>query len=53
MVFAAPAGAVIWLVSTIHVSDISLANWSIEYLDGFGLLLGLNGVILLAYIVVF
>ena len=51
MLFAAPAGAVIWLVSNIHISDVSLANWSIEYLDGFGLLLGLNGVILLAYIV--
>ena len=51
MVFAAPAGAVIWLISNIHISDISLANWSIEYLDGFGLLLGLNGVILLAYLV--
>jgi ferrous iron transport protein B len=51
VVFAAPAGAVIWLISNLHVSDISLANWSIEYLDGFGLLLGLNGVILLAYIV--
>ena len=51
MLFAAPAGAVIWLISNISVSDISLANWTIDYLDGFGLLLGLNGVILLAYIV--
>jgi ferrous iron transport protein B len=51
IVFAAPAGAVIWLIANIHVSDQSLANWSIEYLDGFGLLLGLNGVILLAYVV--
>lgn len=51
MVFAAPAGAVIWLISNSYMSDISLANWSIEYLDGLGLLLGLNGVILLAYIV--
>ena len=51
VVFAAPAGAVIWLISNIDISDQSLANWSIEYLDGFGLLLGLNGVILLAYIV--
>ncbi len=51
MVFAAPAGAIIWLISNIHVSDTSLANWTIDYLDGFGILLGLNGVILLAYIV--
>lgn len=51
MIFAAPAGAVIWLVANIHIADISLANWTIGYLDGFGLLLGLNGVILLAYII--
>jgi ferrous iron transport protein B len=51
IVFAAPAGAVIWLISNISFADTTIANWSIEYLDGFGLLLGLNGVILLAYIV--
>lgn len=51
VVFAAPAGAVIWLISNISISDSSIANWSIDYLDGFGWLLGLNGVILLAYIV--
>lgn len=51
IVFAAPAGAVIWLTANIDVEGISLANWMIDFLDEFGFLIGLNGVILLAYIV--
>lgn len=51
MVFAAPAGAVIWLISNIMIGDHSIAYWMIHGLDGFGWLLGLNGVILVAYIV--
>ena len=51
MVFAAPAGAVIWLISNIYVGDLSLANITIDWMDGFGLFFGLNGVILLAYVV--
>ncbi|MGK0253313.1 MAG: ferrous iron transport protein B [Mariniflexile sp.] len=51
IVFAAPAGAVIWLISNIFIGNESIAAWTIHSLDGFGFLLGLNGVILLAYIV--
>jgi ferrous iron transport protein B len=51
IVFAAPAGAVIWLISNIYIGNESIAAWIIDSLDGFGFLLGLNGVILLAYIV--
>jgi ferrous iron transport protein B len=51
VVFAAPAGAVIWLVANISVGGASLADHLVGFLDPFGLLLGLNGVILLAYIV--
>lgn len=51
MVFAAPAGAVIWLISNVSIGDHSIAAWAIDYMDGFGLFIGLNGVILLAYIV--
>ena len=50
IVFAAPAGAVIWLISNIYIGNESIAVWTIESLDGFGFLFGLNGVILLAYI---
>jgi len=51
IVFAAPAGAVIWLISNVYVGNKSIASWTITSLDGFGFLSGLNGVILLAYIV--
>ena len=51
VVFAAPAGAVIWLAGNIHIGDQSIAQHVVAGLDPFGILLGLNGVILLAYIV--
>jgi len=50
-VFAAPAGAVIWLISNIHVGGASLAVHAIHSLDPVAILIGLNGVILLAYVV--
>ena len=51
VIFAVPAGAVIWLSSNIIVGDASLAEHFINFTHPFGLLLGLNGVILLAYVV--
>ena len=51
VLFAMPAGAVIWLISNVTVGGTSLAQLSVDWLDPFGLLLGLNGVILLAYVV--
>ena len=51
VVFAVPAGAVIWLVSNIHLGGSSLAAHAVTSLDPIGLLIGLNGVILLAYVV--
>lgn len=51
VVFAVPAGAVIWLISNFDIGDQSIALWLIDGLDPFGVLIGLNGVILLAYIV--
>lgn len=51
VVFAAPAGAVIWLISNIQIGGESIAAIMINSFDGFGWLIGLNGVILLAYIV--
>ena len=50
IIFAAPAGGVIWLVSNIYIGDNSIAANLIQFFDGFGFLIGLNGVILLAYI---
>ncbi|MBI1282009.1 MAG: ferrous iron transporter B [Anaerolineaceae bacterium] len=51
LVMAAPAGAVIWLASNVMIGDTSIAAFMVNLLNPFGLLLGLNGVILLAYIV--
>jgi ferrous iron transport protein B len=51
VMMAAPAGAVIWLASNIVIGDMSIAGHLVNLLNPFGLLLGLNGVILLAYIV--
>lgn len=51
LVMAAPAGAVIWLTSNIFIGDNSIAGHMVNWLNPVGLLLGLNGVILMAYIV--
>jgi len=51
IVFAIPAGAAIWLLSNISVGNQSIAEYIINFFDPFGLLIGLNGVILLAYII--
>ena len=48
---AAPAGAIIWILANIHIGDTSLARAISDWLNPFGLLLGLDGVILLAYII--
>ena len=51
VMFAIPAGAVIWLVSNISLGGVSVAEHSVVWLNPLGLLIGLNGVILLAYVV--
>ena len=51
VVFAVPAGALIWLLANLRVGGGSVAEYMIGGMDPFGLLLGLNGVILLAYVV--
>jgi ferrous iron transport protein B len=51
VVFAAPAGAVIWLVANITIGGQSLAEYIISFLNPLGILIGLNGIILLAYII--
>jgi ferrous iron transport protein B len=51
IVFAVPAGAVIWLVANIYIGDLSLAEHIVNFMDPFAFLIGLNGVIILAYII--
>ncbi len=50
VVFALPAGAAIWLSTNIHIGGASIAEHLIRLLDPVGLFIGLNGVILLAYV---
>jgi ferrous iron transport protein B len=48
---AAPAGAVIWLLGNVDIAGVSLAEHLVHFLNPIGLFVGLNGVILLAYVV--
>jgi ferrous iron transport protein B len=51
VVFALPAGAAIWLSANVFIGDQSIAAWFVHGADPFARLIGLTGVILLAYIV--
>ena len=51
VLFAVPTGAVIWLISNISVGGAALAEHGVAMLDPVGVAIGLNGVILLAYVV--
>jgi ferrous iron transport protein B len=51
VVFAMPAGAVIWLIANVTIGGQPVAEYMINFLNPLGLLIGLNGVILVAYIV--
>ncbi len=51
MLTAAPAGAVIWLLANVDAGGQSLADHAIGYLTPLGQTIGLDGVILLAYVI--
>jgi ferrous iron transport protein B len=48
---AAPAGAIIWILANVPFGNGTLATAIVEWLNPLGLLLGLDGVILLSYII--
>ncbi len=50
---AAPAGLVIWLMANVKINDISLLGHIAQFLDPFASLMGLDGVILVAFILGF
>lgn len=50
---AAPAGLILWLLANITVGDMTLLAHCSEFLDPFAHLLGMDGVILLAFILGF
>jgi ferrous iron transport protein B len=51
IIFAIPAGVVIWLVGNITIGGETIANIFINWSNPFAIILGLNGVILLAYVI--
>jgi ferrous iron transport protein B len=51
IIFAIPAGVVIWLVGNVTIEGESIANIFINWINPFAFILGLNGVIFLAYII--
>jgi ferrous iron transport protein B len=53
LVVAAPAGLLIWLMANVYIDGTSILNITSGYLDPFAKLLGLDGVILLAFILGF
>ena len=52
IVFAAPAGAIIWLICNIQIGSQPIALWLIHGLDPIGIFIGLNGVITLGHTLV-
>jgi len=51
--FAAPAGLCIWILSNLSIEGVSLLNRMTAFLDPFAGLMGLDGVILVAFILGF
>jgi ferrous iron transport protein B len=50
---AAPAGMVIWLMANLSIGDVTLLSLCSGFLDPFATMIGLDGVILLAFILGF
>jgi ferrous iron transport protein B len=50
VVFALPAGAILWLSANITIGGTSIAVILVNWLNPLGLLLGMNGIILAAYL---
>jgi len=48
---AAPAGAVIWILANVYVADTSLAQHTADFLGPLGHAIGLDGAVLLTYII--
>ena len=53
VVVAAPAGAIIWLIANIWIGDSSVLQYCTDFLDPFGRFIGLDGVIVMAFILGF
>jgi len=50
---AAPAGLIIWIFANVTINEISVLSYCSSFLDPLGRLMGLDGVILMAFILGF
>lgn len=50
---AIPAGLIIWIMANVFINDISILNYSANFLNPFAKLIGLDGYILMAFILGF
>lgn len=53
VIVAAPAGAIIWLTANIYIGDASILSYCTDFFEPFGQLIGLDGVIIMAFILGF
>lgn len=53
IIVAAPAGLIIWILTNINIRDISILNHISNFLNPFGLLIGLDGIILTGFLLGF
>ena len=53
VVVAVPAGFILFLIANLYIGDVSILNFLAEKLNGIGLFLGLDGIIILAFILGF
>lgn len=51
VVFAIPAGIIIWLISNLEIYSTPLSFHISDFLNPMGILMGLNGIILLSYLI--
>lgn len=50
VICAAPAGGLIWLLGAVNIGEVSAFQWLYQILDPMGRVLGLDGIILIAFI---
>lgn len=53
IIIALPAGIIIWLLSNIQINEMSVLNYCTNFLNPFAQFIGLDGVILMAFILGF
>jgi ferrous iron transport protein B len=51
IIFAFPAGLVIWLLANVNIDGLPLAKYIIDFVDPAAFIFGLNGIIILAFII--